>query len=325
MRFLLTVLLALIIVPTTIAKSANTLSIWTRAQGSHASEPPEKLNLIEFDLSGITVVEINRFDLQYQKKMRFRGIYFNDIVKFYSPRIPGMNLMLLHFKNGMIYPLRRDEIRETYRLFIATQYEDQGKWHHNFPEIKGPEGSNPKATIRFAGNKLVPEVQWAEAQAKVDGHKLFNPLVHVDSLQGIEFVDAEAYYGQFRVDSAHTRLRGRVVYLTRCQYCHSVAGVGSKFGRDFALGKGLATEYTADQLYDLIHPKGKRASNKVFMPHQSDITKSETKRLWRWLDQIRQHSLTPYLPFYHEELIKALEVAEKEKTKAAGSLPVKPK
>lgn len=85
----------------------------------------------------------------------------------------------------------------------------------------------------------------------------------MDSLQGIEFVDAEAYYAQFRVDGSHTRLRGRVVYLTRCQYCHSVAGVGPSFGRDFVRGKPLAAEYTADQLFDLIHPQGKKSGDKV--------------------------------------------------------------
>lgn len=148
---------------TAFAKSSNSLTIWTRAQGSHTSEPLAKLNVIEFDLSELKLVEVNRFDLQYQAKKRFRGIYFNDIVKFYSPRVPGMNLMLLHFKNGMIYPLRRDEIRETHRLFIATQHEDQGKWQSKFPDAHPPGGVHSKAAIRFSGNKLVPEIKWAEA------------------------------------------------------------------------------------------------------------------------------------------------------------------
>lgn len=61
------------------------------------------------------------------------------------------------------------------------------------------------------------------------------------------------------------------------------------------------------------------------MPHQPDITKREVKRIWQWLDQIRKNKMTQYLPFYHEELTKALQAIDQQKDKATGSSGVKQK
>lgn len=290
---------------TTAHAKANSIDVWTRAKGYHGGDnPPVKINAVSIKMDGLTFVETKRFDLQYQKEMHYRGIYLKDLVRPYKPIVRGMNLMLLHFNNGMIYPLRRDETRDFNRLFIALEYHDQGRWRSDFPAMEA--GPARKTKIGFTSNKLVPDMSWALAQATVDGHDRFHPLAHVDSLVGIEFVDAEAYYAQFRSDSPHTRLRGRVVYFIRCQYCHSVGGVGATFGRDFLGDQPLATTHQAKDLLELLRPEGKSAQTKVLMPHQPDMTRSDARRLAQWLEQISRHKQHDYLPFYHDELQKVL-------------------
>lgn len=278
---------------------AESISLWTRMKGDytngkvHGKVKPIKINLDALKLEKRTIK-----DVHYNKDKTYLGVPVLDLITTYKPSLK-LNLALLHFANGIIYPIRLEERQAIEHIFVAKKMLQGKKFVAKFPNAsltQSIRGKKREIKIQFTTSKIAAPKNWLLlGKNKEPIHKHFNPIQHADRLVGIEFADAEAYYNQFKVADVQGYFYGRVSYIGRCQYCHSVRGIGPKFGRDFVQGTPIYQSIKPIDLFRQVKRPDRGVSAQL-MPHQPDFTISEAKDLWRWLRDVTDRELLPYNP-----------------------------
>lgn len=287
----------------------QTVNIWTRSPGNHtdgADIKPYKLKVV--DLAKLNTRIIKLLDIQYEVKKSFKAVSLLKIIKNAATKSTS-DLVLLHFENGMIVPVPLESDYKTFtrlNLQIAVGIKEGGKWTKKFPSIskKNIRYKDPMPNV-FAGNKLVVTNTWYPIISdksfrtieKVDKNK-FTPWEHVNSLTGIEFVNARAYFKQFKAKKSLDKNIGFEVFLRRCQYCHGVRGVGSSFGWDYLDPVPIYELRNANNIHLRVKYKFHDSFMRgLLMPNQEDFSKGEASVLWGWLKMLgRQKELSTYRP-----------------------------
>lgn len=281
------VLQAIFLLSTTIfanAKPSRTLKIWDRG---------ETFEIVE-DLNTLNSEERQLFDVQYGKSQIYKGISLKNILAHFKvwKKNSENNLALLHFKNNMIIPIDRDQLKDpNLDPFVALQFKSSKKdkkWKNEFHEVSKPTElhSDPRP-ITFIGNKVI-------FPGQVD-KKLFSPWRHADSLMSIELVNKEAYYAQFPRPKSGPGLVGFSVFIARCQNCHGVRKLGAQFGWDFVEPLPVYKKRQPDSL--LLHvkyPYFMAVERGLMMPNQKDFTKKEASDIWEWMKYAAETRNNPY-------------------------------
>jgi hypothetical protein len=214
----------------------NRVPVWERAAGTFANiESPKTIPIgsLNLDKGAVRVGPVR--DLQYAKDAWFNGIELYAALKQLNAPT-NLDLVLLHFQNGMIIPIPRvPSSKFTTKVWIAkTWLDSSGK------EIPGgfPPEARPgitkgdRSSLIFKGNKLIVDGP-GHPFVPAEQTKWFSPWAHADSLVGIEFASFKAYYNQFSVSETPQQQHGYEAFMKRCQYCHGAQGVGAKLGWDF--------------------------------------------------------------------------------------------
>lgn len=297
MKFLY--LIFLLILPTaSFAKEETSIEVWTRTPGTYF----EGKEVIKGDLKKSVInksnaIEVKLKDVQVGKVRTFRGMYLKKIVDDQSPPRGG-DEVLLHFQNGMIIPidLQGDHLRRS-NPFVAIAYKaESGKWTTSFPEIVRPREDNVKdpRPLEFTSNKVIVTSRWHPQVAK-QGEGGFSPWLFVDSLTGIEFVNRKAYEKQFEVSDTPVFASGMKVYRERCQYCHSVRGLGARYGWDYVEPLAVYKQKQPENLFfHVTRQKVNSVERGFMMPSQKDLTEKDSKDLWLWMKDEAEKQQKPY-------------------------------
>ncbi len=278
-------------------KSGSQIEMWVRKSGDYTDghfghDTPKKLISLE-EVASKTSVQ--RFDLQYGKKVTYRGVSLNQLVADFKDLPSTANLLLLHFDNGMTVPLPVADLN-TVDAFVARQIQIQKKWVSDFPDLpKDKEFKDPRP-LKFAGNKLVVSKSW---HPTVNPHERgeFTPWVYVSSLTGIEFVNETAYFNQFLVATDPLSEAGLGVFKQRCQYCHGARHVGASYGWDFVDPLPVYKQKNPENIFlHVKYPKFDAIKRGLMMPAQTSISKKEAEVLWGWMKDLAELKMKPYLP-----------------------------
>ena len=205
------------------------------------------------------------------------------------------DLILLHFKNEMIIPYfyKAHQITKVVNPFIAFEFVEDKKWKKKFPNVKRyDERYVDPQPITFTDNKLVVETEWYPMHP-MGGKSGFSPWRHMDTLVGLEFVNAKAYFRQFTPKDSKL-MGGFKVFISRCQYCHGVKNIGARYGWDFAGPIPIHKKRTIDTLKNHIKNKKENAFKLgIRMPHQKDISRNEVQELWLWMKHMTEREKLP--------------------------------
>lgn len=279
-------------------KSGETISLWTRKPGQYKNaEKSELQDEVTVDLSSLNPKKKKLFDIQYGKSYTFTTIPLKDVTDQYK-KCSHCDLVLLHFSNGMLIPLPRDSAAWKSlnpRIAIAIDHASKKVNSKIFPEIaKKDERFKDPRPIQFQGNKIVVHELWHPLipDPKASG---FSPWKHVSSLAGIEFVEQDAYYGQFRVAKSLELNAGLQLFQNRCQYCHGIQKIGARFGWDYLQPVPIFRLKDANHVGNLVkyryHDELERG---LMMPEQSDVTTKQIEELWIWLKALAPEGVKKY-------------------------------
>jgi len=280
------------------AQSDGSVELWVRGAGFYEDgrEIPRE-HLQKFRFKGSELAVRKSFDSQFVKSAEFRGIELATLIKSYKP-YSANDLALLHFANGMIIPLPIEDDLVTVKrmdIFLAEAWRTKDKWSTVFPDVaRKHEMWRDPVPIKFSGNKLVLKDGWHPYVKD----KEFTPFRHADSLTGIEFVKANAYYRQFteRADKDISD-PGLTVFRERCQYCHGVRKVGANFGWDFVDPVPIYDLKRANHLYNKVKYSYHDAIERgLKMPRQTSVTEQEMEALWKWIQRLGSGKSWPYAP-----------------------------
>jgi mono/diheme cytochrome c family protein len=280
--------------------SPNTLDLWVRQAGSYgAGNDPGRLQARKLDLDQLQQQEVKHLDVQYEGAFRYRGVPLSAVLATYAPP-KGVDLALLRFKNGMIVPLPFRDAAVMGRLdpFIALSIflpEENKFLRGRFPNIaRRVEDYVDVRPIAFAGNKLVVSDRWHPA-VPAEALPVFSPWIQVDSLVGIEFVSAAAYYRQFDLSpAAHA---GYELFTQSCQFCHGIRKVGASFGWDFVQPIEVSTyRDTGKKLFYHIKYRSQNPSRGELMPALKHISEDQAGLLLKWLQAVAKTPVPEYQP-----------------------------
>lgn len=284
------------------AWAANPIAVWVRAPGNYAQgsegPPPAKANLKTLDLDKLPQQQGLRPDAQYGSSAFYRGVALRDVISAFAPP-SGVDLALLHFKNGVIVPIPFRDNRLMSRLdpLIATgrSATAQGPFAAEFPPInKQLEGYADVRQVTFSGNKLVVADRY-HPDVGESAKESFSPFTAPDSLTGIEFVENSAYYRQFRPDPAVNP--GFEVFRGSCQFCHGVRKVGASYGWDFAQPLELHT-YRSNPMSLYLHIRYRVEYQMTWqqMPALKHVSEEDAGQLWRWMRSVSTAPINRYTP-----------------------------
>jgi len=271
------------------------VEVWTRKPGIYASVPnPDKGDLTTADLTSVASKPRLIMDAQYEKKIKIKGTTLAALLAKRS-RPAGADMILLHFKNGMIIPISGSAAEKC--VTIAHSIESDGKWTSSFPAVTRPDKSEREIkSILFTGNKAIYTCAKYLAPPSRTAPKI-SPWLHTDSLVGIEFAVMDAYYAQFDAGKTMAPMHGKDVFLARCQFCHGIRQVGARSGWDFVEPLPAYERRPAPVLENHVkYPKAYAAEMGLRMPHQRDVTEAEIKDLWSWLEAVVKNKTKPYKP-----------------------------
>lgn len=282
------------------AASPTSIEVWMRTAGNYGTDniAPPKTAPVTIALESLPQKQVQRSDVQYDTTSTFRGVLLRDIIAKYKPA-PNLDLVLLHFRNGMIVPLPFRDEKAMRRLdpliALGMSADPQGPFRPEFPPIvKRTEGYADIPRVTFSGNKIVVNGRWHPdvPSAAVDG---FTPWALTDTLQGIEFAEDAAYYRQF-IPSADVQ-RGFEVFRGSCQYCHGVRKVGAHFGWDYAQPLELHTyRNTPMRLFNHIQYKVEYKAVWSMMPALQHITEAQAGQIWNWMKAVSTTPIGRYTP-----------------------------
>ena len=279
------------------------LEVWLRPANLpavEASRRPTAAGAVKkLDLDAIGLSEVEQPDVQYEGTFHFKAVPLKKILDKAAPP-ESVDLALLHFANGMVVPLpfRDEALMERLRPVVARaiRIEPAKPWSvGKFPEIaKKVQGYVDVRPIRFGANKLVvadrlhPDVPEA-------ARTTFSPWIHVDTLVGIELVQAAAYYRQFDVSPAAAV--GLKIFKESCQFCHGVRRVGASYGADAVEPLPMYSERKAGNLFFHIRYRTENAPSRgLMMPALKHISEADATQLWQWLKALDEKSLVDYKP-----------------------------
>ncbi|MEW5738948.1 MAG: hypothetical protein AB1938_08470 [Myxococcota bacterium] len=283
------------------AESGQVLEVWTRRPGRHVGFSRGRDALRAVDLSKMPQEERTLFDAQLGEKHKYRGVPLQAVIDFASPG-QAEDLVLLHFKNGMLVPVPFRDTAAMARLDVfialALEVEDGGKaaFTSDFPPLRKKGAENRDARpIFFDGNKVVVKTRWLPATG-LDGPDVFSPWAHVDRLEGLEYVKAEAWRKQFTFGDEKLQ-KGLDVFLSRCAFCHGLRKVGADFGWDFAEPIPIASIRPPGAL--VLHARyreGDAPERGLMMPSIKEFSDADAKALWKWLKVAGDIEPKPYEP-----------------------------
>jgi cytochrome c551/c552 len=114
---------------------------------------------------------------------------------------------------------------------------------------------------------------------------------------GLEFVQQRGYLAQFDAGGEDNVQDGMAVFFRRCQYCHSVADVGSRYGWDFLKPVPIHTFKKVEELtYHVKYAKMNAVQRGLRMPPQVDVEDSEIQSLIAWVAAIHKSKVKSYQP-----------------------------
>lgn len=275
------------------------VDLWTRKAGSYVDgRDPGRLKHKRLALSRQTQRNVKRYDQQYQETREYRGVALLAVIEAYEPA-PELDLVLLHFKNGMVIPVPLEDDFATLKqmnAFVAVAWREDAKkaWTAEFPEIgRLDEKFRDPVPVQFAANKLVLASGW---HPWVRG-KDFTPFMHADTLIGIEFAQRGAYEQQFVTSGDPTASPGYLVFHDRCQFCHGLRHVGASYGWDFLDPVPVYDLKQPNHLYYKVRYSYHDALQRgLRMPTQTTVTEDEMRDLWRWLRQTGNGKQPAYRP-----------------------------
>jgi mono/diheme cytochrome c family protein len=293
---------AIVLLLTTSAPSAaaTNVEVWVRTAGTYGTgnvEPP-KTTPRTLVLDKLPQQQGQRSDAQYGNTAFYRGVLLRDAIAQYAPP-SGLDLLLLHFRNGMIIPLpfREDKAMNRLEPLIAVgiSVSPQGPFSSDFPQINSQtEGFVDVPRVVFSGNKVVVKDRWhPDLPESAQGG--FSPWALADSLIGIEFAESAAYYRQF-VPTAEVR-PGMELFRSSCQFCHGVRRVGASFGWDYAQPVELHSHRSDPaRLYYHIRYRVEYKATWTQMPALKHITEEQAGVIWQWLKSVSTLPITRYTP-----------------------------
>ncbi|MBM4252962.1 MAG: cytochrome c [Deltaproteobacteria bacterium] len=280
------------------AGAVNSLALWSRKPGNFTDiENPEKNNLKTLDLSHFKLQKRTMRDAQYERDVTYKGIPLSQILSSYKPSDQD-DMAILHFDNGMAIPLMLEPgVLSRLDPFLALEIcETKTECVTSFPSIGKDEVyglSDDPRPLTFTWNKIVVSKEWHPA-VPAGKSGIFSPWRHVDSLAGIEFVNAAAYYRQFEFGKGS----GEKVFKARCQFCHGIRNVGARYGWDYATPLAIYEKRSPEHLLNHVkYPKVLAKKKGLMMPTQDDVTLSEMQALWQWMKTgAKRKSLPAYQP-----------------------------
>jgi mono/diheme cytochrome c family protein len=274
---------------------------WVRPAGNADATEASTGARVGIDLASLPVTRGRRFDAQLDKYLWFEGVPVATVIAQLKPA-DAVDLALLHFSNGMTVPLpfRDKRVMDQLDPFIAlgARAVADGPYRAELPPLvrKGSAFADAPA-IHFSGNKVVVARLWHPAVGDAIQAD-FSPWAFVDSLVGVELVEAAPYYRQFDVDSKPEARTGLALFQQSCQFCHGARKVGAKFGWDFVEPTPLYSyRKGGTRLYYHVHFRRydavQRGQN---MPALKSMTKGDAENLWQWLAAIGTRPMPPYTP-----------------------------
>jgi mono/diheme cytochrome c family protein len=291
---------ALMLIPalTAAAVPDGKVDVWQRKPSSGAAARKDART---FDLDALPIVESRRPDIQYAGWFTYRGVPLQALIDAYKPP-PSADLALLHFANGMQVPYAFRDAALVKRMdpFVARAMKPAlalpfvtGK----FPGIsRARAGFVDVRPITFGGNKLVVR-DGAHPAVPAEARSVLSPFMHVDSLTGIEFVSAKAYYAQFDVDPDPKIHAGFELYTQSCQFCHGARGVGAAFGWDFVEPVAMYSYRGERNLFYHVKFRPQDAVSKgLQMPALSHMSEADAAAVWQWLRAVATHPMPGYAP-----------------------------
>lgn len=269
------------------------VNVWVRPSGSAARRP------VAVDLSAHAKTEVTREDVHYGgAKAKYRGVPLRALLDV-IPQKGKSDLALLHFLNGMVVPLPIDDLELLKALdpFVATELEQAGAWSTAFPEVrKAGAGDRDHRPLVFQGNKLVLSTRqhpYVSAPAAADG---FTPFFFADTLTGVEFVQAAAWYKQFDVGRTEEEKQGFALFKSHCQYCHGVREAGARYGIDFMKPRPVAERRDVQSLFLHLRYRDRDAPETgQMMPFFRHLAKPEVAALHAWLKLLTKTRPVPYV------------------------------
>jgi mono/diheme cytochrome c family protein len=273
------------------------LEIWTRGAGA-PSAVHRRARRIDLDHAGAR--EVERYDAQYDRVARFRGVPLRALLRGYAAD-ERLDLAILHFANGMAIPLPFRDGAAMLRLepLVARAWAPHRKQalDRAFPSIRR-EGAvaDPRPT-EFFGNKLVVGERWHPEVARAT-EATFSPWTRADTLIGIELVASAPYYAQFDVGGEAPVQRGLALYRGSCQFCHGARRVGASFGWDLVDAPTIYdAQSSAENLYHSIAYRPRNATELgLLMPALGALTEEDASQLQRWLQAITTRPMPAYAP-----------------------------
>jgi hypothetical protein len=291
-------------------ESSSQIKMWTKKKGDYVDgNEPGKLNKKSKEMSTFKMQTITTYDVQYNKKKKYQGIYMSDLVKSYDLKNMNLDLVLFHFKNKMLIPIDLKNAQKNKTIFLALKVLKNKKWTSKFPIMEKLDTvyyyRDPNPT-RFDNNKVVifgKKNTFFYRNNKGKAVKRFTPWAHTNSLTGIEFVNARAYYRQFDISDSIGKNKssdvsqGFKVFKDRCQYCHGVRMVGAGFGWDYVDPLKVSKMRDKKNLHLFVkYRKNDAFIRGLKMPNQIDLEVDETKLLWEWISAISKHKPHKYQP-----------------------------
>jgi hypothetical protein len=228
--------------------------------------------------------ETTRFDLQLGERRRFRGLELETIVSHHARAGDG-DLVVLRFANGMRVPVLRADLARV-RALVAFEIEAGGSFVRDFPPVAKKRLVSPDPRpIRFGANKVVVSDPWAP---RLSEHTLatFSPWAFVDSLIAIDIFDAREWEREFPEALAPFEMRGREVFLERCQWCHGIGQRGASFGWDFLTPLPLSELRSPRSLYAHVRYRNLDAGERGYLMPAQDAEPEEIESLWRWIANV---------------------------------------
>jgi hypothetical protein len=276
------------------AMAAKTVvEMWLRTPGTNGTSDT-KSRVISFDMTGLTLKELETYDIQYEKKVKVRGMDLRDMLTLFSPIPETVDIINLYTKSGMILPVSIGRLRQNVEVFVATTIFENNKWSNNFPEsIRIEPESSKVMPVVFSGAKIVVGSDW---RATENG---FTPWRYMDTLTGIEFVESAAYADHFsHQDRKKQALSGQVAFLGRCQFCHGIQGIGATRGPDFSTLLKTERKDLAKYIFEKVQQAETKNPSLHFMPAQKDFTMSLAKDLVKWVKNSEKGKMGVYKASY---------------------------
>jgi hypothetical protein len=294
-------------------KENNIIQVWERQPGNHsAGIAMAKKNRKMIPIRARQMQTQTLYDIQYEATGVYQGIFLKDLLKQYR-KPPSANLVILHFANAMIVPwLLKPDPQLAPKVFIAFSMKTDKRMQAQFPSLshKTDVTMDPRP-IEFSGNKLVVSSRRHPWLREPSG-ELFTPFLHVDSLIGIEWVNEDAYYDQFKggydpdVPSESTKIQlnqaeqdaALEIFKHNCQYCHGFRNVGASFGWDFIVPIPIQEHKKAEELLGHVSHRSYNALERgLMMPTFGDFSLEEMKLFLRYSKTVSDAELLwPYAP-----------------------------